>query len=110
MDPDGVQIHLMTATVHSTGVSPARDPVIVMYSDPGGFNLEFMRYIIYDPLLAEILKERDLVFYDMRGVGYSEPDTTCPDVVQAQYDEFGRKGSRDFPGKSVCRDHAELPS
>ncbi len=100
MDPRGAQIHLMVATVHSTGASPATDPVIVMLTDPGGLILEFMRYVIYDPLLAEILKERDLVFYDMRGVGYSEPDTTCPDVAQAQYDDLGKKESRDSRAKA----------
>ncbi len=80
-DPQGAQIHLLVAIAHSTGDNPAKDPVIVLYVDPGLPSAEAARYTVYDPLWVEILKERDLVFYDMRGVGYSEPDTACPDVA-----------------------------
>src|SRR5512141_302401 len=65
-NPKDKKIHLLVVTIHSTATSPAKDPVIVLYSDPGTVNLRFVQYSAYDPLFAEILKERDLVFYDMR--------------------------------------------
>jgi len=109
-NPQGAQIHLLVAIAHSTGDNPAKDPVIVLYADPGMSYAEAARYTVYDPLWAEILKERDLVFYDMRGVGYSEPDTACPDVAPAQYGNLGGIMSRDERVKAysevmlACRD------
>jgi pimeloyl-ACP methyl ester carboxylesterase len=34
------------------------------------------------PLFREVLKERDLIFFDQRGVGYSEPSLNCPEFEQ----------------------------
>src|SRR5512133_2302852 len=52
-NPKGAKIHLMVATIHSTGTNPLKDPVIVQYSDPGSVLLAFMQYYSYSPELAE---------------------------------------------------------
>jgi pimeloyl-ACP methyl ester carboxylesterase len=111
MDPQGAQIHLFVATVHSTGDKPALEPVIVLYQD---YDVPFVenaaRYAAYDPFLSEILKEHDLVLYEFRGVGLSEPDTACAEVAPAQFGVMGQNLDRAARSKAIagiyqaCRD------
>jgi pimeloyl-ACP methyl ester carboxylesterase len=78
-------IRLHVAIVASSAAMPAPDPVVFLNGGPGAHTLDqveaFMR------AFAPILQTRDLILFDQRGVGYSEPSLNCPEV-----DEICRAG------------------
>jgi pimeloyl-ACP methyl ester carboxylesterase len=69
-EPDGRQIEITYAVLHSHSLSPAPDPVIDLRGGPGGTIVgEFMevRAQLYDSLR----RTRDVVLFDQRGTKYS---------------------------------------
>jgi pimeloyl-ACP methyl ester carboxylesterase len=86
-EPDGRMIRLHVAVLRSTGAEPKTDPLVYLQGGPGVLALEFLQYI-HNPLLG-VLKERDVVFFDQRGVGYSEPSMNCPEYEVAFREAFG---------------------
>jgi pimeloyl-ACP methyl ester carboxylesterase len=69
-EPDGRQIDITYAVLHSHSLSPAPDPVIDLRGGPGGTIVgEFMevRAQLYDSLR----RTRDVVLFDQRGTKYS---------------------------------------
>ena len=59
-------------------------PVILLTGGPGEKTMQNGGQIA--SLLAHTHPQRDLIIFDQRGVGLSEPALECPDWVQAQYD------------------------
>jgi pimeloyl-ACP methyl ester carboxylesterase len=76
-----IQIHV--AVVKSKSKQPLSDPVIVLQGGPGGSALDAMQYWldIFDP----VLKNRDLIVFDQRGVGYSQPALNCQEMDEQFY-------------------------
>ena len=73
------EIDLAVAVFASTSNSPAPDPVVYLEGGPGGHALETIRFVTAD--LLEPLQERgDVVFFDQRGAGLSQPRLTCPEI------------------------------
>ena len=72
-------IRLHVAIVKSTSQNPHPDPVVFLGGGPGGFTLDGIDFIIAE--FSDVLKERDLIVFDQRGVGYSEPSLDCPEQV-----------------------------
>lgn len=70
-------IRLHVALIKSYGDDPAPDPVVFLSGGPGGSALAGMLDVL--PAADEILAERDLIVFDQRGVGYSEPALECPE-------------------------------
>jgi pimeloyl-ACP methyl ester carboxylesterase len=69
-EPDGRQIDITYAVLHSHSLSPAPDPIIDLRGGPGGTIVgEFMevRAQLYDSLR----RTRDVVLFDQRGTKYS---------------------------------------
>jgi pimeloyl-ACP methyl ester carboxylesterase len=71
-------IRIAVAIFHSTAKKPARDPVLYQVGGPGGHMLRVVPYI-YDRVIAQFLKSRDLILFDPRGTGYSQPALECKD-------------------------------
>jgi pimeloyl-ACP methyl ester carboxylesterase len=70
-------IRLAVAIFHPTGGAAEPDPIVYLMGGPGASALEFLYLsfnIIYAPLLAA---GRDLIFFDQRGVGRSQPTLDC---------------------------------
>jgi pimeloyl-ACP methyl ester carboxylesterase len=93
-NPNGDKVTLTVARVHSSGENPQPDPVIVMGSDPGFPDLQFLRYFIEAPVYSNLLEERDLVFYERRGATSANPNLVCPDYAAANYEVAGKILSR----------------
>jgi pimeloyl-ACP methyl ester carboxylesterase len=78
--PDGRAIRLAVAIVRSRSDEPAPDPLVFLAGGPGGPVLSFLGWpgalVPFGPFLAE----RDVVIFDQRGVGVSEPSLDCPEV------------------------------
>jgi pimeloyl-ACP methyl ester carboxylesterase len=76
---DARVLRLYVTIVRSPNLRPAPDSIVVLYGGPGGWS---------GPLLArlnafgfgELLAERDLIIFDQRGTGLSEPALTCPET------------------------------
>jgi pimeloyl-ACP methyl ester carboxylesterase len=83
--PDGKTIKLAVARFKSDASEPEPDPVIYLEGGPGGSALK--SYINqFDFFFGPLLEKRDVVLFDQRGTGYSEPALSCPEYVQAAFD------------------------
>jgi pimeloyl-ACP methyl ester carboxylesterase len=68
--------------VLSRSSTPAPDPVIFLWGGPGDYALFFAADHI--ETFDDILNQRDLILFDQRGVGYSEPVLDCPETEEAR--------------------------
>jgi pimeloyl-ACP methyl ester carboxylesterase len=76
--PDGAQVRLHTAIFHSRAANPGPDPVVHLSGGPGSSALALSGYLFRTGLDA-VLESRDLVIFDQRGTGYSQPALNCPE-------------------------------
>ena len=77
---DGPTIRLHVAVASSYDSQPELDPLIYLSGGPGSFALQWLFWNIRD--YSDVLKKRDVVFFDPRGVGFSEPSLDCPEVME----------------------------
>ncbi|MBK9123693.1 MAG: alpha/beta fold hydrolase [Chloroflexi bacterium] len=75
-DPNSATIQLMVAVIPSRSPSPAPDPIVYLEGGPGGSALAAVDTWFNSPLLDR----RDLVLFDQRGTGFSEPSLNCPEM------------------------------
>ncbi|MCU0497424.1 MAG: alpha/beta hydrolase [Anaerolineae bacterium] len=69
-------IRLAVALYRSTSSEPAPDPVVFLQGGPGGGSIELLAGQI-ENFVRPILAERDLLVYDQRGTGLSQPALSC---------------------------------
>jgi pimeloyl-ACP methyl ester carboxylesterase len=87
-DPDR-QVVLSVAVAETTGDTTNLPPVIHLDGGPGGISLDNLAYRLR--LYRKILAERPVIFFDQRGVGYSEPALDCAEVGGAYESIFTQK-------------------
>ena len=75
-------LRIAVAVALSTSESPRRDPVVFLTGGPGGSTVGSVRRLVASRLWRSLRAERDLVFVDQRGTGYSEPEF-CPELSEA---------------------------
>jgi pimeloyl-ACP methyl ester carboxylesterase len=73
------EIRLHVARVRSHSDTPLADPVLFLNGGPGGHTQMFLESGSLQAFRA-LLAERDLIFYDQRGVGQSQPALDCPEL------------------------------
>ncbi|NTU79382.1 MAG: hypothetical protein HGA45_08260 [Chloroflexales bacterium] len=83
--PDGKRIRIAVAVVKSTSATPAPDPLVYLEGGPGGSALKNVTNLLSGPF-GQLLSNRDLIIYDQRGAGYSEPALTCPEAATVGFD------------------------
>lgn len=71
-------VRLHVAIFASESANPQPDPVIYLEGGPGGDALEAIPYI-FEERFAPFLADRDLIMFDQRGTGYSQPSLDCPE-------------------------------
>jgi len=77
----GRTIRLAVAVLKATGAHPVSDPIAMLSGGPGDPYLGYgMRSWTAD-FAAPLLAKRDLVFFDQRGTGLSEPGLQCPEYT-----------------------------
>lgn len=76
-------MRLAVIIIPSRAAVPQPDPVIYLDGGPGGYTLRFASF--YLSVFAPLLATRDLILFDQRGVGYSEPSMKCPEYVERAY-------------------------
>jgi pimeloyl-ACP methyl ester carboxylesterase len=78
----GRTLRIAVAVVPSTSDTPKPDPVVFLAGGPGISTLPFIRGVVAGGLWRRLRAERDLVFFDQRGTGYSDPEF-CSDLDTA---------------------------
>ncbi len=77
--PTGRTVRLPVAVLHSVDPAPAPDPIVYFSGGPGYSGLDnvglFMR--------GDLGGRRDVIFFDQRGTGGSDPSLDCPEVHEA---------------------------
>ncbi|MGJ3254433.1 MAG: alpha/beta hydrolase [Elainellaceae cyanobacterium] len=78
-EPDGRQVEITYAVLHSRSLSPLANPVIDLRGGPGGSTIDALetRSVIYEPLR----QTRDVVVFDQRGTKFSSRLGCAPAVI-----------------------------
>ena len=71
--PDGRTLRLAVSILKSLSDKPLADPLVYLSGGPGGPSIEYSMFRMGSPFWTPFREERDLVFFDQRGTGYSEP-------------------------------------
>jgi len=77
-DPGGNQVRIHAAIFDAPGTDIRPDPIFYLEGGPGGHTLDALEFSFatsYQPLLVN----RDLILFDQRGIGLSEPALDCPE-------------------------------
>jgi pimeloyl-ACP methyl ester carboxylesterase len=83
-DPDGPTIKLAVAIFKAKDEVAQPDPTIFLSGGPGEKTIASVAP--FADHLAVFNADRDLIFFDQRGVGSSEPALECPEFVEALFD------------------------
>jgi pimeloyl-ACP methyl ester carboxylesterase len=83
--PDGNQVKIQFAIFKSTSSNPEPDPIVYLAGGPGEHALEAVS-LTFDQRFAPLTANRDLIVFDQRGTGYSEPALNCPELIELSYE------------------------
>ena len=83
--PDGNQVKIQFAIFKSTPSNPEPDPIVYLAGGPGEHALEAVS-LTFDQRFAPLTANRDLIVFDQRGTGYSEPALNCPELIELSYE------------------------
>ena len=75
---DSPFIRLHVAIFRNRTGRPVADPVVHLAGGPGSSSLDVARYL-FNQGLGAILERRDLILFDQRGTGHSQPRLDCPE-------------------------------
>ena len=81
-DPSSATLRLAVAIFRHPDSDPEPDPVIYLEGGPGGSALEFASLSFSDLAAPVFAANRDLILFDQRGVGLSEPALDCPKLLE----------------------------
>lgn len=82
--PQGRQLRLAVAILEGRSPTPRPDPIIFLSGGPGGRSVEYVPSRATNAFWNRLRAERDVVFFDQRGTGYSEPEF-CPEVTEESF-------------------------
>jgi ABC-2 type transport system ATP-binding protein len=106
-NPAGPTIRIAVAVLKDQSDEHLPDPVMLLSGGPGEKTVHNAAALAQ--VLAPIHPKRDLILFDQRGVGLSEPALECPEFMQAQLDlmsepDLGVVQKIMFDGLMACRD------
>ncbi len=85
-DPKGRSIEIALMVVKAPkNIDPA-NPVLFLNGGPGQTSLFFAETLVTNPLIYDVVVDRDWVFFDQRGTGRSIPQLYCPDDHDSPFD------------------------
>jgi pimeloyl-ACP methyl ester carboxylesterase len=77
--PGGRRLRIAVAVLTSTSPRPRPDPVVFVMGGPGQGFVQNAPRVATSPAWTHVRAERDLILYDQRGTGFSEPEF-CPSL------------------------------
>lgn len=107
--PSGRTVRLAVVVLRATAASPAADPLVLLDGGPGGGALDGRLPAFTADFAAPLQSKRDLVFFDQRGTGRSQPALNCPEVLTPR-DSFAElltapeEAARDAAYLIACHD------
>lgn len=78
---EGDKIKIFTAIIHSPSETPASDAIVILPQNAGMSLLDSFGYL--GRQLSGLLDNRDLVYYEYRGLGQENVDLNCPEYYEA---------------------------
>jgi pimeloyl-ACP methyl ester carboxylesterase len=107
-EPDRGRVRIPVAVFRSDSSSKRSDALVYLDGGPGGNTLEeiALLYSVIEPLA----EDRDLIIFDQRGAGFSEPSLDCPEVNEVNYELLLRqftvdqRVAEDAKSAKECRD------
>ncbi|HZR83417.1 MAG TPA: alpha/beta fold hydrolase [Candidatus Binatia bacterium] len=78
--PEGRTIRLAVVKLAATGADPEPDPLVLLSGGPGQWALDGILPTWTADFAAPIQSKRDIVIFDQRGSGRSQPALGCPEV------------------------------
>ncbi|MDQ2691031.1 MAG: alpha/beta hydrolase, partial [Chloroflexota bacterium] len=81
LNPSTRYIRLHVAIFRNRTGGAVADPVVHLAGGPGSSSLEVADYVLGQGLDA-VLDHRDLILFDQRGTGYSQPRLDCPERLE----------------------------
>ncbi len=85
-NPNSRMIELSVVVLRSFSEEPAPDPLVLLSGGPGGSDLRALGFLI--PQFASFRHQRDVIVFDQRGVGLSEPNLDCPGYNETVLDNL----------------------
>jgi pimeloyl-ACP methyl ester carboxylesterase len=106
-DPASAAIRLAVVVFKASGQAPKPDPVILLAGGPGEKTVASAAAVL--TILSQFRAERDVIVFDQRGVGLSEPALECPEFVPALLDDLDEPDAgvslrKNFEALMACRD------
>jgi pimeloyl-ACP methyl ester carboxylesterase len=106
-EPGAGEVKLAIVVFKSTAGSPKPDPVMLLAGGPGEKTVASAVNALY--IMSPFRATRDVIVFDQRGVGLSQPALECPEVIEAVYADIGNadpeKSLRNsFAATMACRD------
>jgi pimeloyl-ACP methyl ester carboxylesterase len=86
-DPESDAVRLAVAVSPADREDAEPDPLIYLSGGPGGFHLIYLDFWADHFRRANV--NRDIIFLDQRGVGFSDPQLDCPEVLDAVAETIG---------------------
>lgn len=83
--PNGRMLHLAVADFKPSGLGVTTDPVIYLSGGPGGRAVGDFGPFITAANRSVFFGNRELILFDQRGTGYSQPSLACTEVNQLQF-------------------------
>lgn len=83
-NPQSRTLRLAVAVLKSLSKTPEPDPLVYIAGGPGGPSVEYSMARLSSPFWTPFRETRDLVFFDQRGAGFSEPHF-CREMEFALY-------------------------
>lgn len=109
--PDGKTIKLAVARFKSDASKPEPDPIVYLEGGPGASPLRSAA-LQFDAVFGPFSAKRDVILFDQRGTGYSQPAFTCPELKQEALDTLDQNlspdQSADLSTKAAAQCHDRL--
>ena len=110
--PDGKAIKLAVARFKSDAANPEPDPIVYLEGGPGGSPLKSSILSQFDVYYGPLVAKRDLILFDQRGTGYSQPALDCPEIVKVTMDTLDQNlnaaQSEELNNKALLECHDRL--
>ncbi len=72
--PDGRTLRLAVSILKSLSDQPLADPLVYLSGGPGGPSVKYSMFRLGNSFWTPFREKRDLIFFDQRGTGYSQPE------------------------------------
>ncbi|CAN5358049.1 hypothetical protein BH24ACT7_BH24ACT7_25190 [soil metagenome] len=83
--PTETQVRIHVAIFGSGNPDAPDDPIVYLDGGPGGETLDTLQFSL-EPTWAPFIENRQMIFFDQRGIGSSTPSLECPETRQLTFE------------------------